>query len=374
MKIRIFLFSLFIFLFSLLSSLSLHAQSNPWWLSLEQGKQYFRNGAYGAALLAFEDARRIRWDRFSRMESDLIIALSTPALRRFGDSLDGVEAYCIEYRQDTAAQALRELYYYYPKELLGGSVLRVLEEIDRHKAYPEAEFWLGETYRAEGELGIALRQYQKAYDQRALLETPDFEVEILYKMVEIHRIRQEYQEMENRALEILRDSGRDALWAGESFARASMARIMENDGISRFLTLYRYNNIQVEKAHRLLGFFYYSSNRHTQAAEHLMFVFLIQNTVLIEEVMRRDYDFTFSTLDALMEAMQRRPDLWLFMEEIEYFRTLYYLATSLYATGKLLPARQIWTFLSSRQEAREWRVRAQSQLVNPFIDRAIESP
>jgi tetratricopeptide (TPR) repeat protein len=354
--------------------MSLYAQSSPWWLSLEQGKQYFRNGSYGAALLAFEDARRIRWDRFSRMESDLILALSTPELRRFGDSLDRVEAYSIEYRYDTAAQALRELYFHYPKELLEGSVLRVLEEIDRHKAYPEAEFWLGEAYRAEGELGMALRQYQKAYDERSLLETPGFAVEILYKMVEIHRIRQEYQEMENRALEILRDSDRDALWAGESFARASMARIMENDGISRLLTLYRYNNIQVEKAHRLLGFFYYASNRHNQAAEHLMFVFLIQNTVLIEEVMRRDYDFTFSTLDALMEAMQRRPDLWLFIEETEYFRTLYYLATSLYATGKLLPARQIWTFLSSRPEAREWQARAQSQLLSPFIDRAIESP
>jgi tetratricopeptide (TPR) repeat protein len=374
LKIRIFLFSLFIFLFSLLPGISLHAQSSPWWLSLEQGKQYFRNGAYGHALLAFEDARRARGDRFSRMESDLILALSTPALRRFGDSLDGVEAYCIEYRQDTAAQALRDLYYLYPKELLGGSVRRVLEEVDRHKAYPEAEFWMGEAYRAEGELGMALRQYQKALDERSLLETPGFEVEILYRIVEIHRIRQEYQEMENRAREILADSNRDVLWSENIFARAAMSRILENDGIGRFLTLYRYNNTQVEKAHRLLGLFYYASNRHLQAAEHLMFVFLIQNTVLIEEAMRRQYDFTFTTLDSLMEAIQRMPDLLLFLEETEYFRSLYCLATSLYATGKLLPARQIWTFLSSRQEAREWQTRAQSQLRNPFIDRAIESP
>jgi tetratricopeptide (TPR) repeat protein len=307
------------------------------------------------------------------MESDLILALSTPELRRFVDSLDTVEAYSIEWRQDTVAQALRELYFHYPKERLDNSMLRVLDEIARHKAYPEAEFWLGETYRAEGELAMALRQYQKAYNERSLLETPGFEVEILYKIVEIHRIRQEYQEMENRAREILTGSNRDTLWSGDSFARVSMARILENDGINRFLTLYRYDNIQVEKAHRLLGFFYYASNRHAQAADHLMFAFLIQNTVLIEDITRRDYDYTFTTIDSIMDAMRRRPDLRPFLEEIEYFRTLYCLATSLYAAGKLLPARQIWTFLST-QEAGEWRTRSISQLQNPFIDRAIESP
>jgi tetratricopeptide (TPR) repeat protein len=304
----------------------------------------------------------------------MILALSTPDLRRFGDSLDQVESFSVEWRYDTVVQALRELYYYYPKDRLDGSVLRALEEIDRHKAYPEAEFWLGETYRAEGELALALRQYQKAYNDRSMLETPGFDIEILYKMVEIHRIRQEYQEMESRAREILTNTNGDTLWSTDSFARVSMSRILENDGIDRLLTLYRYNNIQVEKAHRLLGFFYYASNRHAQAADHLMFVFLIQNTVLIEEMMRRDYDFTFSTLDALMDSMRRQNDLRIFLEETEYFRSLYYLATSLYATGKLLPARQIWTFLSGRQEAGEWRIRALGQLQSPYIDRAIESP
>ena len=373
--------TVFTFMFFLFSLSSIHtqsgpAQSRPWWLSLEQGKLFFRNGAYGDALMAFEDARRGRLEVFSRMEDNMILALSTPELRWYGDSLDRMETYCAERNIYQVTEALRELYYRYPKDRLNNSIRRALEEIDHLKSYPEAEFWLGETYRAEGELGLALKQYQKAYSLRSLLEAPEFDLEILYKTVEVHRIRQEYQEMENVALEILRSPGRDILWAGEAegFARASMMRILENEGIGRFLTLYRYNNFQVERAHRFLGFYYYDSSRHNQSAEHLMFAFLIQNTLIIEEVIRQQFDFTFTTLDNLMEAISRKPDVQSYLDETQYYRTMYFLGTSLYATGKLLPARQIWNFLASRPDAGEWRNRARSQLQSPYIDRARESP
>ena len=359
------------FVILLLSGIMIQAQSLPFWLRFEQGKRHYRNGDYGDAILAFEDARRSRWDDFTRMESDLILALSTPELRQLGDTLDWVERYIFERRHENAARALRELYFRVPKENLGGSVNRALEELDRLKAYPEAEFWLGETFRAEGELSLALRQYQKAYDERKNLETPGFEIEILYRMVEIHRIRQEYRVMESLILDILRTPVNN-LWATESFARAAMMRILENDGIDRFLILYRYNNPQLERAHRLFGLFCFADGRHTQAAEHLMFASLIQSTVLIEEIMRQEFDFTFSTLDSLMGATQRRPDLLSFMEEIEYFRTLYFLSVALQATGRSRTATQIWTFLSGREEAGLWRNHARSQLQSPFNERAIQ--
>ncbi|MDR2618169.1 MAG: hypothetical protein LBC62_04780 [Treponema sp.] len=374
-------FAFFLFFFTArFSFLSAQQNQQPWWFALEQGKLYYRSGAYGNALMAFEDARRNREARFTRMEQDLVQFLSLPDVRRLGDSLDRVETYIAERGQTQAAAALAELYYRVPKQSLGGSAAKALEELDRLKAYPEAEFWLGETYSAEGELGLALGQYRKAYSGRDLLETPGFDAEILYKMAGIHRMRQEYQEMEKTLLEIITGQGpegekRDSLWAGGNggYARAAMARVLENDGISRFLTLYRYDNAQVERAHRLLGFFYYASNR-TPAAEHLMFSFLIQNTVLIGEVLRKEYDYTFSTLDALMDAVQRRQDLLAYIEETEYFKTLYYLGSSLFASGKLLPARQFWTFLAGRIEAGEWRVRAQGQLRSPYVDKAIEMP
>jgi hypothetical protein len=371
---------LFLCLFSLfLASAPLFAQqARPWWHTLEQGKLFFRNGAYGDALMAFDDARRAREAQFSRMEQDMINLLSRPEVRRLGDSLERVEAYISDNKQSAAAAALAELYHRLPKASLGGSARRVLEELDRFKAYPEAEYWLGETYRVEGELGLALRQYQTAYAQRGLLEIPSFDMEILYKIVDIHRLRTEYQEMEKTAREILEGAGpggtlRDSLWAQE-LSRAAMTRMLENNGINRFLSLYRYHNIPIERAHRLLGFFYFSSSRHLPAAEHLMFAFLIQNTVIIEEVIRSRYDFTFTTLAALMEEIRRNIRFEAFLEETEYFRTAYYLASAFFAAGKQKPARDLWDFLASSPEAGEWRVRSLNQLQSPYIEKALETP
>jgi tetratricopeptide (TPR) repeat protein len=356
----------------------------PWWFTLEQGKRLFRSGVYGDALMAFEDARRARLDQFTRMRENFIFLLSTPDVRLMGDSLEAVEKHIASRRDVSSQSILAELYHRVPRESLNGSVQRALDELDRLKSYPEAEFWLGESYRLEGELGLALRQYERAWHGRALLESPGFDAEILYRMTEIHRLRREFQEMESRAKEIIEGpdhSGvpRDLLWAGNSanpaassnLVRAAMTRILENEGVNRFISLYRHENTGVEKAHRLLGFFYYSSGRYIPAAEHLMFAFLIQNTVLINEIIRGDFDFIFTSLENLEFLVNRRPALSAFCEDNEYYRTAYYLSSALYAAGKSRPAMQIWTFLSRSNSAGEWGSRAR-RYASPFVERAAQ--
>ena len=366
--------------FFLILSFPVMAQSRPWWFMLEQGKHSLRSGSYGNALVSFEDARRGRFDQFTKMEGDFIRLLSKPDVRRYGDSLEFVEKYIAENRETEAAAALAELYHRIPKQSLKGSVKLALEEMDRLKAYPEAEYWIGEAYRAEGELALAFRQYERAWESRALLEIPEFDVEILYQIANIHRLRREYQEMEKKVQEIVEGNGpsggpRDKLWAGETSAqiRSAMMRVLENEGFGRFLTLYRQQNTVTERAHRLLGFFYYASNRHIPAAEHLMFAFLIQNTVLIEEIMRREFDFEFTTLEDLMSLVRQRPDLEDFLEECEYFRTAHYLATALYASGKTKPSRELWALLAGSDKAGEWGERARRNR-SPVIERAVEMP
>ncbi|GHV82646.1 hypothetical protein AGMMS49991_12040 [Spirochaetia bacterium] len=348
---------------------------------MERGKLYFRNGAYGEALLAFEDARNRRRNRYTRMEQDMISLLSTPEVRQMKDDLDLIERYIADKHLLNAANVLEEVYYrfpgLFPNTAEKRSASRILEVLKAIKEYPEAEYWIAETYRVEGELGIALRQYQKAYDQRPLLETPGFELEILYKIADIHRLRQEYNEMEKRLLEILID---DTLWEQNSisFRRTAMKGTLENpnekDRLNRFLTLYRYNNPRVIRAHQLLGYYYYASGRYAHATEHLMFVFLIQNSIFMDEIIRREFDYTFTTLDNLLAEVMRRPDLAAYFDGLEYFKTLYYLGTAFFGDGKPAPARDFWTFLAGREDAGEWRGRALAQLRNPWLERAQEMP
>ncbi|MDR2786104.1 MAG: hypothetical protein LBB83_09355 [Treponema sp.] len=375
-KNTFFYFSLFLCLG--VSFPFVHAQSaRPYWFTLEQGKNYFRAGEYGRALLAFEDARNQRRNYYTRMERDMINLLSIPEVRRLGDNLDFIERYIADRQVVSAARVLEEVYYREGREGLGNSAGRVLDALKQLKDYPEAEYWIGETYRAEGELGIALTQYRKAYEQRAKLAVPGFGTEILYRMADIHRVRQEYNEMEARLLEILKN---DTLWeqSGDSFVRAAMTRTMEDPGeknrINRFFILYRYSNPNVLKAHELLGYYYYASNRYVHAAEHLMFVFLIQNSILIDEIIRQQFDYTFTTLDDLFAEVAARPRLAVFFEEMDYFKTMYYLGAAFYGNGKPIPARDFWAFLSRRTDAGEWRRRAETQLRSPYLERAIEMP
>ncbi|MFP3041454.1 hypothetical protein LQZ19_06485 [Treponema primitia] len=363
-----------ILFFSCIPAFAQRQADRPYWYTLERGKRYFRSGDYGEALIAFVEARDQRRAMYTRMEQDLITLLSIPEVRRMGDSLELIEPYIAERGHIDAAAALAELYYRLPKESFNDSAQAALEAIGRYKEFPDAEYWIGEAYRVEGELGIALRQYEKAYEQRILLETPGFDLEILYKIVDIHRLRQEYTAMEERLLEILK---RDTLWSQDSssFVRTAMMRTLENEGVSRFLTLYRYNNQDVERAHRLLGLYYHALGRDNRGVEHLLFAFLIQNSIMVEEILRTQFDFSFSTLDLLIAQTPRRPALLSYIEEVEYYKTIYYLGTSLNGSGKLPPARELWAFLSRRGAAAgEWSTRASSQLRSPFLERAIEMP
>ncbi|MDR0554302.1 MAG: hypothetical protein LBG76_05840 [Treponema sp.] len=345
----------------------------PYWFALEQGKLAFRSGAYGEALLAFEDARAQRRSTYTRMEEDLVALLSISEVRRLGDNLELIETYIAGKNYVNAGRALEEIYYRIPKTNLENSAQKALAELGRLKDYPEAEYWIGETYRAEGELSIAIRQYQKAYEQRGLLENPAFAPELLYKMAEAHRLRQEYTEMERRLVEILAG---DSLWSEDtdSFVRNAMTRTLETGGINQFMTLYRYNNAGVLRAHTLLGFYYYATGRHSRAAEHLIFAFLIQNTILIEELNRIQYDYSFTTINELIDTVVRMSSLSAYIEEIEYFKTAYYLGTAFFGIGKTKAAQEFWDYLSRNVRAGEWRGRAVAQLMSPYVEKALEMP
>ena len=318
--------------------------------------------------MAFEEAKRERRSMYEYMELSMIDLLSIYEVRRLEDNLEQIEKYIDERHNVDAKAALSELYYRVPKDSLSGSAQRALEELGRLKEYPEAEYWIGEVYRIEGELSIALMQYQRAYDMREFLKDSGFEIEIMYKIVDILKIRQDYSGMEVWAQKIL---ALDSRWQGDSGIRTrnAMMRILEEYGINRFLVVYRHNNFTVERIHRILGLYYYASGRYDRAVDHLMFSFLIQNTVIIEEMLLSQYDFSFSTLDNLLNSLSRRYDLLEYIDDVSYYKTMYYFGAALYSFGKSVPALQLWTFLSRRSDIGEWAGRARNQLSRPFIDK-----
>ncbi|MDR2730954.1 MAG: hypothetical protein LBB81_08665 [Treponema sp.] len=398
---------LFHVLILLVFSFPVFAQNTPWWLSLEQGKLKFRNRDYGGALMSFEDARRQRKAVYEQMERDFINLLSINEVRRLGDTLDRIDNYSRDRHYIAATAALEELYYRMPKDSFRNSAGAALKAFNFLKDYPEAEYWIGEVYRVEGELQLALNQYRKAYDLRELLENEDFAVELLYKTAGVSGVMRNYQEMIRVYNSII--TGNDSLWtdaekgdlsrlaqtaeddpgkrpaipyaqASASFAVNAMTNTLATNGIDRFLELYRYNNHVVEKAHRELGF-YHELYGQPSAVQHLMFAFLIQNTLILEEITRRQYDFkltedslkqrmdnfTYVYLVKIAEEINKSDYLSSYAGEVEYYKTIYYLGTSLYRNGRTAIARNFWEFLSVIPQAGEWRGRAIRQLGSPSL-------
>ncbi|MDR2842364.1 MAG: hypothetical protein LBV52_04100 [Spirochaetaceae bacterium] len=353
------------------------AEKKPYWWTLEQGKKAFREGAYGNALIAFETARNDRREMYTKMEADWISLLSIDEVRRMHNSLEQIERYIQERGQFDAAAGLAEIYYRIKKEVLNDSAQTVLNYFGRLKEYPEADYWIGETYRLEGELSIALKQYKEALKNSEMLQDPDFIIEIQYKIAEVEKLRQNYNAMQTQLEEIIQ---RDKVLQGNtsaensSFLQKAMRDTLARDGINNFLVMYRYKNTQTEKAYRLLGYFYYSSGRHEKAQEQLVFAALIQNTIIIEQAIEKRFDFKFSTLENLMTEIERRTYLHEYMRDTEYFKTLYYLAVSLYATNKQKAANSIWQFLAKENKAGQWQSRSKKQLASPYIERAVEMP
>jgi hypothetical protein len=105
-----------------------------------------------------------------------------------------------------------------------------------------------------------------------------------------------------------------------------------------------------------------------------MFAFLIQNTVMIEEILRTRYDFAYTNLKDLVDRTKNNPLLTAYMEDVEYYRTAYYLACTLYGAGKLSSARILWEFIAGQEESGEWGFRSRGQLRSPSRERAVEMP
>jgi hypothetical protein len=349
-------------------------ENAPYWYKLERGTHLFRSGSYGEALTLFEDARNDRQIFYENHRAAVLALLSLPEVRAMRDNLDRITAFAQERYYTAANAAFAELFFRVPREELDGAASASLDLFDRLKAYPEAEFWIGEVYRVEGSASIAIKQYERALSMADNLADSALETEMLFHIASFQKINGNYNEMERRLAQILEQ---DTLWSEDasSFVKNAMQRTLENEGVDQFLLMYRYQNPVTEKAHRLLAEYFYQSGRHLRAADHYLFAWLIASSTAIEAYQSKQIDeFRFSTLAAVTAALFRRPDITAYLNEVDYYETAYYLGASLYGAGRERAARSVWTYLADEANAGEWRVRAQRQLRAPEIDVPVPLP
>ncbi|MDP3177690.1 MAG: hypothetical protein Q8M76_07285, partial [Spirochaetaceae bacterium] len=187
-------------------------RADPAWLRFQEGLRAFEDKRLGQALTAFKDAASLRAQRLDAAAKDIGAALADQDATKSGDSIlalarilasrDLTERELASIRAEAGPSLALELALLSLRRLSGLpaafvsasilvieergaarigdslSALRLAAAYMRH--YPEAEFWIGRVFQAEGESKLAELQFTRAIDMRESLESP----ENLYPMLE----------------------------------------------------------------------------------------------------------------------------------------------------------------------------------------------
>jgi tetratricopeptide (TPR) repeat protein len=262
------------------------------------------------------------------------------------------------FEQGNAASARKEF----------GLALQLYEEaVLKAGTFPEAEIAIGDIYLEEGEVDLALAQYEKAYKLRNAFYIPNMQYSTLYKIAHLYETQGLYKQMEDRLLQIVQDDKRFQE-TSTSKLRTQIERNFYDKGLDRVLVLYKYEDSFSAAAHSQLGWFYYRTGRYSQAVSHLLYSTIYRMSSIDSYLAERDVDYQYTTLLDLFAAIGKSQDLIRYANESQLFRDLYYLASSAFVTGYPEKASSIWKSLAASPMAASYQALSQKQLKSPFTE------
>ncbi len=368
------------------------------WVEFENGKRLFRQKEFGQALNAFRSAASERRRMFEGASRALAAAIDSPQARKSDGS---ILALVDEYAKDNflaseldqinaqAGSSLRKkidllrqlrltdrfrgyldaLYLtleYRTFDELGDSLAKLQGAAAALAMYPEAEFWIGRVFQAEGELRLAEIQYSRAWDMREAYEISDDRFTPLYALADLHRTRGDFLRMEEQYLAVVRHDP-TASDPRNEYLRNAMLNTLTKDGFDKFMSLYRTEGDFAVRAYDALGTFWYESGRQGKA---VLYLGLGVNRILtkaIDAVRSGEPSYAYTRLAELMGRISSQRDLAEFARNAELHRLLFTLADALYANGARGPARELWRTLADLPDSGIWGTRSASQLRSPVV-------
>jgi tetratricopeptide (TPR) repeat protein len=253
------------------------------------------------------------------------------------------------------------------KREYGEALTKYKEAIADIGVFPEAEMAIGDVYKIEGEMPLALRQYQKAYNFRNALNIPDTRYDILYRLAEVYLEQQQYNLMETTLLSISADDLSFNPPKGSRLKDQVLANFSKSN-LDAVLRLYRFDNTFAEQAHSRLGWFYYKTGRFDPSIEHLLYAIILAAGDAIRAAAERDPQFQFDGLSDFLSLAVKTQDLRQYLSGSTVFADLYYLGGSLFQTGKPEHAVSLWKTVASSQLAGKYRDLARRQIKSPWME------
>ena len=367
---------------------------DPSWLFFQAGVKLFEEKRLGESLASFQKAVNTRAALFDRASRDVATATTTKDAAKAKGSIASLvrllalhEMTVRDYEEISAAAygsivaemgLLRERSPSGPLRGLIDAMLLVVEErgfsrigdsIDAlRKAvadlcyYPEAEFWIGKIYLAEGETRLAELQMLHAYDMNGSLELGDDRFALLEALAGIYKTRGDLKDYELRLREIADASD---LFAGkDAYYRNAMERTLAAQGFDKFITLYRVHDTFATGAYSGLGFLYLEAGRPLA----VVYLAAAVNAVLTREIGAIKVDspgYAYAGLPDLVARILADKERARYAIDSGLWRDLLRLGDALAKTGNRETAREIWSAVAKAPGmADPWGKRAAEALAD----------
>ena len=280
--------------------------------------------------------------------------------------------------------------------------------LNRNSEYPEAQYWMGKLYEAQGSAVLALEHYRNALRFSPYLRNREDEISILYSMSDV--LIQMGDDSREEALQILYrivDSQEEELARGLQQGYRYV-NLLSEKGLDQLVYLYRDDLNASFEARKRLAELSWEAGEYRSALLNSTRVVLSFMSRLSDEYRKKypswrfdintmedrenpDRDIRFPGMtDGISELIGRvydsEPFLTDWLEKEAFWAYMYLLSISLYATGAEESARSIWSLIvfdgnpeipeeeKKRLESGRWGRLASRQLESPFISAGSISP
>jgi tetratricopeptide (TPR) repeat protein len=247
-----------------------------------------------------------------------------------------------------------------------GDSLRALKQAVADLAlYPEAEFWIGKVYLAEGELRLAELQFKRAYDMSGGIEPEGDRAAMLEALAGIYKSRGDLKSYESCLREIADAS--DLFSGKDLYFRNAMERVLGERGFDKFMALYRIDQGFAVEAYSGLGELYLDAGRPI-ATIYLAAAVDATLTRVIGEIKIDEPSYSYAGLPDIASRILVDRELARFAGDKGLWKDLTLLGEALSSSGYRETAGEIWTVLAKLPAPDPWGKKAGENLAAPLGD------
>ena len=282
----------------------------------------------------------------------------------------------------------------------------LLETVEMNSDYPEAEFWLGRVYEAQGQPVLAEEQYRRAIDISIYLRVPEEKILYRYTLAELLMNLGADRALEAEAILFGIADGEGASRPSNLALEHQYIKLITELGLDELVYLYRDELTTSLKARKILAETAWDAGRYRSSLLHSTRTVLSLLTTSAEryrlahpewrfdidppeDADNPDRDVRYSgrsdgVVDLIERVYESDEALARWLEREGYWPQLYLVSISLFAEGFGDSAESIWKLMVitdqlsgsylSRPEAGRWGRLAVKQLEEPFISVGSLSP